>query len=220
MYNNMVMHWLNTKIMWLAYAALIWGIYVYPRIFLPVYFACAIYLVSLCLWAHIQKRKSKGYRLKVTFLLPCESWLYRLLARRKGVAMPAGKVIELHLNPKKTYDCEDCEEAKEKFRSDLEDDLRLVKQLTDKGVLGSNPVVVLNTFNRYWLDRAEEILGAKRYPGTVLIKSTCNSYKPGKHKKVFKRMFPNCTLAKPGRDSPEKWDLVIYKKAEKGEAYA
>ncbi|AEG61973.1 hypothetical protein [Desulforamulus ruminis] len=147
----------------------------------------------------------------MTYLLPCEYWLFSRLAKKKHIRIPKGRILELHLNTKVSYKL-DCHEARERFERDLEQDLMLIKRRMLLNDFGLNPIITLNTFNRLWLRKTLEILGGTRYQKVVLTQAACNLYTAQKHKKVFKKMFPNCSLKDPGRQSPEKWDLIVFSK--------
>ena len=209
MYNNFILLWTGQPIAWSILTILIIGLCLYPVLFLPIYIMVTAYILTVSLWALYQKKKSKGLGLKVTFLMPCERWLYVLLTMRRGVSIPPGRIWEMHLNSKKVYGQESCEENIRQFKEDIEHDLKLIDGLVKTGRLGSSPVVVLNTFNRYWLKTTEEILGGEKYPGIVMTKASCKLYMPKKHKKIFARMFPKCLLTNPGRNNPGNWDLII-----------
>ncbi len=166
-------------------------------------------MLTLLLWAGYHRQKSRKYGLKTIFLFPCERWLYKWLAKRQGVEIPNGKIIEMHLDTKIVYAGQNYQEVMEKFHRDLEQDLKQIKKLITYGDIPKDSVIVLNTFNRYWLDKTEQILGGKRYPKTVLAKASCRLYTPKGHQKIFKRMFPGLKLLNPGRNDPERWDLIV-----------
>lgn len=184
------------------------GIWIYPAIFLPLNVILSLYSITLLLWTKYHTWRSQKLGLKVILLLPCENWVYKFLAARKSIQVPDGKIIEMHLNTKVKYHYE-CEEAKKRFREDINTDLQIIKQAVQNKKLGESPVITLNTFNKYWLRKTEEILGGKRYNSIVLTNTSCSLYKPKKHKKIFKKMFTQCCLKQPGRDNPSYWDLII-----------
>lgn len=126
----------------------------------------------------------------------------------KNISMPPGRIWEMHLNTKKVYET-DSKTAVKYFKTDIEHDLKLIKELAGFRKLGAGPVILLNTFNRHWLKRTEEILGGERHNGIVLTRASCRIYKPRRHKKIFARMFPKCLLVNPGRSNPCSWDLII-----------
>lgn len=167
-------------------------------------------MLSLFLWFDCHKWKSQKWGLKLILLIPCERTFYTWLAGKKSVGLPPGRIIEMHLNTYHVYNRgRGCREDIGQFKSDLEKDLKLVKNLSMSGKLGRSPVIVLNTFNRHWLKATQELLGGKRFPGVLLAEISSRLYSPKRHKEIFKGLFPECTLRNPGRKDPEKWDLII-----------
>ncbi|MTI80044.1 MAG: hypothetical protein FH758_04025 [Firmicutes bacterium] len=134
-----------------------------------------------------------------------------MLAKKQNIPVPQGNIIEMHLDTKMKYNQGLCHEKREQFKADLDNDLKLINKLRNDGKLGKTPIIVINSFNKFWLEKATNILDGKRHSGVVLTKCSCNLYKPKKHKKVFNKMFPGCYLEKPGRHHPYQWDLVISK---------
>lgn len=189
------------------------GIWTYPVIFLPLDLILALYFTTLLLWTKYHTWQSKKLGLKVILLLPCENWFFKFLAARKSIQVSDGKIIEMHLNTKVKYP-HDCEEANKRFREDIGTDLQTIKKAIKNENLRESPVITLNTFNKYWLKKTEEILGGKRYSGIVLTNASCSLYKPKRHKKIFKKIFPQCCLKQPGRDNPSYWDLIIIEKGD------
>ncbi|RYD07217.1 hypothetical protein N752_01125 [Desulforamulus aquiferis] len=182
MYNNFVMLWADTKTASIFTFLLALGTLFYPWFFGIACLMLTAYILTLLLWTIYQRRKSKKWGLKIIYLIPCEYWLINWLAKRKGISIPQaqGTVWEMHLNTKKSYPG-DCQKVREQFQKDLEQDLRIIKQLKENKQLGMLPVITLNTFNRYWLAKTKEILGGVTHEGVVLTDISCNMYRPQKH---------------------------------------
>ncbi|MBO8128943.1 MAG: hypothetical protein H0Z39_07060 [Peptococcaceae bacterium] len=183
----------------LALAALLWVDVAF--LLLSVVQAAVLYQ-----WRFLSLRR---WGLRLLVVLPGSRMWLGFMLKRRNISVPIYRnCIDLHVNTGRRY------ENWDDYNREMEEDIRRLADLIERGVFSREVTVTLNTFNRRLLDRLErhfaEEPGAQvyRFGGVTLPGVICYTYHPRKFRKVQKSMFGEVKSTRPVH-LPEAWELLV-----------